>query len=500
MKREVKAIRGKGTDCFQDLIITVSNHWGTDYELFFCESMEFEFNNQQGRRLGESLVSNRITTYDMSEKYHGIKMEYKEMNSSEESLDLLMKIIDEEKLAAIHLDTFYTPWHIHGSYRTVHANHTCLVVDYDHELSVLYCIDPVYSNKLETLSYNEFLKGNNGQLVVFTKEIPMELTSDAIGTILSKIKNQLETKNKIKDILIFADSLKSSFSIEYEIDGKKDIWGTKIWIELDKIIFGRYYLLRFIRYFSKHYSEIEVIEKDALLSYRKWEMVRSIITKMYYTKTSEEKNIQNMYNYLKEVYECEKNIQLFFENNYSSNLSHPKNTSNSNYVKQNSIIIPLKDYYNNKTFLVEGDNSGIEPDFNGEGRYIHLKLSDKKYFEQSIDGNDNVKCENQIIEVPKGFYNHILIYGCSEFGGCHTNLKLQYEKFSVIKDIYFSDWGEEEQLEENLKVHWKGISDEGYEKFIKQLIIPINASEELHSLQLPFYPNLHIFSIRLNTI
>lgn len=506
MDMNIKAIRGKGSSCFQDLIITVSENWKMNYELFFSQSINFNFNFQKEKSLGECIYAKRITSNEIAEKYHGICIEKIKFNSSSESLGELIKLLNNEELAAIYLDSFYTPWHPHGSYGKLHGNHRCLVINYDSKKCELHCIDPVFSNKIEILDVENFLKGNNGELAIFRKKVPIKITDSEIKLIINQIKETYIKENKIQDILVLANKFLTNFDMDKEINGEKNFWNTNIWRKLDVLIFGRYYFYKFIKFFSNYCIEFKVIENDALSSYRKWEMIRSIITKMFYLRNSEEKHINNIYNFLLEIYLFEERIRNFLMNvNYKMFTTDKVILEKIKFDLDRSKLnrIKLEDFNNNKAFLIEkklNNNNKIVPDFNGEGRYIYLTHKDEDKFEISSFGYDNVKCEGQLINVPRRYYNYLILYGCSEFGGCHSKIKLYYEKQIIDQEIFFSDWGDEEELENNLFHYWSGKSDEGYDKFIKELIIPINHYEKLKSIELPFYPNLHIFSIKLNEV
>lgn len=508
MIADVKAIRGKGTDCFQDIIITLCEYWGIKYDLFFCESLNFRFQKEYGKNIGECLESERKTTYDLAEKYHGLVIEYKKFNSSLESLNYILNNINADNFFAIYLDAFYTPWHPHGSYRTNHGDHACLVVGYDQDQSLLYCVDPVYSPKIEKLSHIDFFDGNSGQIFLFKKNDPVEIHSTDYDIIVSRIKYVIENNNRIQDILVLADSFIKEFDINNESKNITNFWEVPIWKELDKILFGRYYFYKFILFLSYHNNKVELIAEDALLSYRRWEMIRSIVTKIFFTKKSTKEHVIKIHNYLNEIYICEKRIRDYFfdtpllqkiDNRTLSYTSKNGKLFSYTSKKGNLLDLDIKHLYNNKTFMMEYEENNVSPDFNDGGSYIILGLNDKAKFNRSINENDNIKCENQLIEIPIGYYSHILLRGCSEFGGCYTDFKMQYETSNVTHQIYFSDWIDSEHSEYNLAKYWTGKNDEGLDVYIKEFTLTINPFERLKSITLPSYSNLHIFSIIINS-
>ncbi|SDT35491.1 hypothetical protein SAMN05444162_3946 [Paenibacillaceae bacterium GAS479] len=494
---DFEIIRGKGTTCSQDMIISVSNYWGLNYELFFCENMSFKFQFEEGKKLGDCLITKRSTEMEYSGKHHGLLMQYDKYTSSSETLSKLRSSVKEKKLASIYLDAFYTRWNPHGSYLKAHGDHHCLVVDYCDKKSIIYCIDPVYSKKIEELSYDDFLLGNNGGICFFEKVKPIELDFKATKKIINRIKEIIEKENNLSDILVFSEKMIDCFNMKKEISGTSNFWTTKIWIGLDKVIFGRYYFYKFVKFFSQYYSPINLIEQDALSSYRKWEMIRSIITKLYYTNKNERRIIETISKLLQEIYIHENAIHEFLLLD-GFPLQKNGNIILYEYSKDNLIEINLKEFHNNRSFYIENSAYTVEADFNGEGKYMILTQKELSLFNISDEG-DNVKCEKQLIKVPNGRYSNIFLKGCSEFGGSQTEIILYYKDANHQKyTLYFSDWEDGEDVEMSLSKYWIGRNDKNRIVFIKELAIKIDSSDILEAIELPFYPNLHIFALELS--
>lgn len=177
--------------------------------------------------------------------------------------------------------------------------------------------------------------------------------------------------------------------------------------------------------------------------------------------------------------------------------------------------IDLTNIYNNKLILNEFDDINI----NDNSDYF---LYDS--FHSFIDMNnieipfvfpknnnlsnlfyDNISCEGQIINLNKKCYKSIYFIGLCEWGDMRGELTLNsINGMTMSSDIFFYDWY---RIKEEFFIHDMKDSNCSLLKVLKttngQKSIFIynyqfsNMNNIFESIQLPFIPNMHIFSMTL---
>lgn len=174
--------------------------------------------------------------------------------------------------------------------------------------------------------------------------------------------------------------------------------------------------------------------------------------------------------------------------------------------------IDITGFYNNKMIFSEHENiaaSALDDCFinscfdNINSGKIPL------LFSSGTDINhlqyDNISCEGQIIDLHNRLYKSIYCVGFCEWGDMRGELTLNYQNGTVRHtDIFFYDWyrTSEDFFLYDVKDRNCSILDiletmKG-RKALYLYTIPLGfENESLNAIQLPYIPNMHIFSITL---
>lgn len=128
--------------------------------------------------------------------------------------------------------------------------------------------------------------------------------------------------------------------------------------------------------------------------------------------------------------------------------------------------------------------------------------------DKAADRYDNLTCEDQQVIVPAGKYSKIHFLGCCEFGEFREQIRGRFANGDTMDiDIFFNDWskGFWQWKHESLidcKPAFKSqiTSDDELFKSIFYYVSEIRDTDNvLMSLELPFNPAMHVFSVTLES-
>lgn len=288
MLNQVMPIRGHSTDCLQDLIITTSSYFGCDYELGFSESMGFDFISGKSNLIGKSILNSRVTSTDLLEEYHGIKLMKQQFDSSIEAFSVIESELKEQRPIIIYLSSFWNPWGNSHAYQILDTLHYCLVIGLDEQRLNLICVDPMFSTKQEFLPVDHFLKGNNGVIYRIEKIPPQEFHCE---NILHRIAVKMVRENNYLKLHDLADAMQSKQSFDDEYNDMHDFWTSDYFQGIDTIFFGRKYFSKAMRFLNQkntnnqQTARIYQVQKISEHLADQWDILQKMVIKQYLIKS-----------------------------------------------------------------------------------------------------------------------------------------------------------------------------------------------------------------------
>ncbi|WP_127531371.1 hypothetical protein [Paenibacillus kobensis] len=129
-----------------------------------------------------------------------------------------------------------------------------------------------------------------------------------------------------------------------------------------------------------------------------------------------------------------------------------------------------------------------------------------KIHEQPGNGDDNVACKSQVIEIDSRVYNGIWLLACGEWGDPKGVLSVRFEDGDVEQiTTQITDWAWPPKFGESIAISLP-ISRREKLAFVPEwgnifaVRFPILRGKQACKLQLPDCPNLHIFSIIMTSL
>lgn len=511
-------------DCLDSLVVAVANWYGCDHQLMFSESWEFEFPNfnLQETTIGENIIPNqKNNSYSLLGKYHGLYVNF----HLEKNTERLIRAVSDElilgKPISIFLDTFWCPWY-KGGFQEYHASHACLVVGFDENREVLYCIDGQMANDPVELSMEMLRKGCSGYLTFqFIEDHDYKVNwKELIYNSLESTGLETDMNNFFNDMVSLALCIKDNFDIKRELKGfEEHPFQAHIFKRLLMVERGRKQYAHFLRYIGEKNNKNELINisYDFIKAGELWSSIFGMMIKGVYIGNPQ---------YITDRVSAKIIAASRLEKSIAINLM--KILEGSDLVSSPSFKETLKDdfhifnyvflnkYYNNQGF------GKLTPDckaeFSNVGRFFlseslptendwsvgNMKF---RFPKVSEDRCDNIACAgNRIIISTEESFSAIMFLGSAEFGNHSEEVVLEYNDGTCENvRIEFSSWAESKPAFGEC-IAWTGKaavrSDTGLVSypfpvhiFAKSYII--NKDKLLIGLILPQYPNIHIFSITL---
>lgn len=402
-----------------------------------------------------------------------------------------------------------------------------LVIGYDKEHNVLYCID-AHGKRADggvgrtvSIPVDFFLKGIDirGKYSCITFDILENTCSDinwreilrSSAETLMKHNKEGYNKFDLMDRLSFEINDLMDFSVEF--DDKIPIDDIPLIKSFKTICRSRYLFTIALSYLHKiyNYQIFETLISEFMRVAAFWNAIKFTASKPYYTKdyniksklASKITDVAKMEKHLAESilkitdpgYK-EANVNIYFND---------KGPKINKYVCLN-----LKDFVNNKCCAINIDNV-YNARFTDREYFVVDNLCDGnfitvnniKYQLQNINskGFDNISCLSQTIPVPCNNYKSIMILANSEGYYC-DNIKISYSDGTEENIVAgFSNWFGEPMFGEDKVLHGKRVKDNNIVKNDKAYIFSkaysINENKKVISIMLPENNKIHIFAITL---
>lgn len=501
-------------NCWQHLIYAIAQYYHKDYQLLFINSWKFHYIKTENQTIGEALYEYKYSyANDLLEELHGIKLQFHKVDEISIFINVIRKELQAKNPVIVATDTYYCPW-ILNRYQKLHGNHLCMIISVkdNDEFEV---IDSQYAVSGEILDVYNLQKGMTQYALIkisksdYTNANWLEIINDY------NIKNY--EMNTFDMIRIFGkDILQCDF--RKETNGFKDIDDVPLIQGLNQISKSRkqYALALSFIYHNSNITDLNLISEKFRSIGIRWSSVLGLLLKFYYT--GDEQIIiraadiimlladeeEELYVLLKKVLCGERNL-LKSEPFLPMQDISPKSFN----------MIDLSTYVNNKGFntIIDLD---CESRFTVDGKYFWIDpLTDTNIlrfenmqFKTLINemGCDNISCSNQKIKVGYKNQKYIAILGCSEYGDHSDRIKIVYEDESSQEIMMaLSNWTSSVPTFNDSITLTAGIVERMPDK-AQLLPFPVHLYTSIYKLEsdnmidyilLPYYPNLHIFSITL---
>ena len=232
--------------------------------------------------------------------------------------DLVSQIkskIDMGNPVIVWLDSFYQPY-IMDTFQKQHIQHTCTIYGYNSSEQLFYVVDHISKDSLsyshQTISFIDLQKAcvkylehfptsDANKLLITFEKTKNEVLREKI-TLEEKGKNYLEFLQKNKDVVLHGMEILHEFINEIRT------------VIEDRTVFLSYYqsMMEIINviantkkaetYKMKHlYGEDSHYYKISIKIENAWDMLRKILTKMYYTTQQYQENQSKLQSYLQAI-------------------------------------------------------------------------------------------------------------------------------------------------------------------------------------------------------
>lgn len=501
--------------CDESILATVSVYFKRRYEMMFSEMWNFKLNIE---RKADSKISELVKTDysylpDLLEKYHGVRIKIDIIEEKEVLLAINDNIKEGYPLCTYILGSCM-PW-AEKHEEVIYFPFLIIGID----ASNVYCIDIHYTKKMVSFPISKFMEIYN-RLITFSI-IKNEEKTIIWKTIIKSNINGLIQNNSFEAFRKLSKMVLEDFDIN--IENKIEIKGEepafcRILKELGRT---RYLFSQTLGYFNNYHNAhipTYVYENFCNLS-SEWISVWGIVVKAFICKEKDfpvekiSKKILHAANTEEEVYE-----QLIrFINDEDMSINKTVQDSSTSY-KANMVFVNIDNIFNNEGFSSKFSIDATA-DLTGFGQYL---LADRmkedgiwenngiKFFlKLPIDGvKDNISCQSQEIELPKGFYSSLIMIGCAEWGHQTDFMELIYDDCHVEVPLELSDLSYDEPVFNEIIV-WEGKCAEIKDKqviynpwvpraHIYAKNIKLDISRQIIRLKMPDCSNIHIFAITLN--
>ncbi len=519
---DIKPIHFDGCNCIEDIMISIADHYNREYQLTFYNCLLFRIQSDQNdlkKLLGERIYFPHLE--ELNEKfrqYCGIKCKLCKAESHKEIINAIMDQLQIQMPVGISINTYWCPWH--SGYKNISINHYCLVVGIDSD--TIYCIDPALNNKVNTLSFDDFINGYEFYTLFEVTEVNEFRESDKYLKLLDISIFELMNNKIYDDILNFANGIEYNFNFTSEFEKFKiSAWHVPILRSIGSISGGIKLYCQFLNLVSqktdKQLIQSYIPKMECIAS--KWNTIKGILVKSYYTDFNE-KIKEELVSIIRNIADDEISVIISIKNSIKySPLKVDSNAIPTQPFKLFSskvLYIDIEDKYNNNAFCSSLDNKH-NADLTGTGEcFLTNNLPDidkwiveymQFRFPTIKEGtNNNISCKEQVILVPQDAYLSIQLLACAECGNFSDYLTIKYIDDSYENLIIsFSDWGLEEPVYNEL-IAWKGnvIKRKGTEYMLRNKMYKILAHNFdikrigiIKNIVLPYCPNIHIFAISL---
>lgn len=127
----------------------------------FLGSWFFDYNQDDNCiNFGDRIkVGWRVVNFEMLEKFHGINIECRVIYDQKEFLDAVCSNLKRGMPVIININVFQCPWcYAYKKYSI--PEHYCMIVGYDDNTQMMWCIDPIFAEGKMTISLDNIWEGH----------------------------------------------------------------------------------------------------------------------------------------------------------------------------------------------------------------------------------------------------------------------------------------------------------------------------------------------------
>lgn len=497
----LKPYEANECNCMEGLLVNIIRRFDLNYYFLFADSWRFEYSpSEKNTSVSQKIKTNRLYHLNLLYNVYGINANISEIDNFENLINIINLSIDNNEPVIAYIDAFYCAW-IHHAYNCSHITHCIMITGIDTNTKCLKVFDSSPYIPEKTIRFDEFIKMSTNKIMTFNFKERKNISLDEM------LIYNLPSTESIMKINYFRDDV-LNVDLNKEIRQYKDeLFTAPLIIKLQEIGRGRFQYSIFLKKLFEIYgisafrdcgNRLNVVSK-------KWFMVRGLFIKTCFKCQSDEL-LNKIKGILLDILNEEINILKILKSKSSNYI--PQDCI-SNEIPNNShkyVRVSLEKYFNNK---------GMGKDGYGEFSVSGGAFCEDLFWDfiSSLDNNcfeffspqsnfDNIVCESQTIEIPKGYYNTLCFLGASEWGSFIDKLILEYDSVVEEVDINFSDWGSKTADFDNESVFWNGkaiVKDVHktivFEANIYKINLKIDSTKELRSIQLPNCENMHIFAM-----
>lgn len=511
-------------DCFGDIIASVALWWGRGYKLGYIGSWGFSYEECKsnsrdfvlGKRIGpgsEDLLLNL-------ERYHGIKIIRHETKTIEEIFPIAIKELERNRPLGIYLDSFWNPWD--QFYQKAHNAHVCLIVGYDEKSMNFNCIDPYFQKEGLYLPFEHFRCGC-GPCFTFSIVNDKEHTHNWKEIIEGQVKRSQGESNSYNTYYAmkhFADDLSLLTDLKNETRGYDSYEKSPLLLNINRIYFNRMTFSHSLQYLASANKIEALLDASKMMGQyqAKWSVIYYGLIKACYLQNSAEL-LKRISTYIYEVADKEKEfidiLSKIVNDNTNSLFSYYDSSKviiNGKQKLDDIVFIDIRKLFNNNAFA-DSLSDDCTADLNVAGTYF---ISDKSTMEEiwTIDEmkfqfpilcngkNDNLVCKGQMINIPKGCYDTIMLLGCADWGDHMDKIVIKYDS-GIEEEIPLKFSGYTKPIFGEC-IAWTGHCAYRAENSVAMYPVPVHLYAQkiilkhrgiMTGLCLPYCSNIHIFSI-----
>lgn len=501
MKLNIKPLRDMHRNCYEDLIVSVLNWLGKEYEPIFSQTWGFHFDSKK-KDIGLGLDAGITSIEEMTKKYTGIEIKWVPYKMDKE---IFFTELKNGNPIFIKTNRYYCPWS--DVYKEKKSQHYCLALGFN-ESGALYCMDPFYSVECALLEDEDLKYGCTEIGLIENRNDNVDFNWK---TILFDMTEKMKENNVFIEMRDFADKIEKLGRLDIRNIVNEEPWLSPIFMKLRLIANGRKLAANTLSYLIERYNlDIrQQLVEDITECGNQWSLVHSILMRNSYLKEIDQKGllvckekICNLSIKESQLIEC---LTYFLKyGQMQENSLKEKNVSKLNIDRK--ILLDTTQLNNNKAFYMELNH--VKNTMSKQEHFI-LVNSQKELsgyisnYEQSP--YDNMICEGQIINVNHLMCQSIWLEGFSDFSTAIGNLQVIYSTGEIYEvQLEMPNWIFSEcHFDEKIEIGKAGRKYEGKNYVLNHVAnlykikIKVNKEKEIVKIQLPICENLHLITVYL---
>jgi hypothetical protein len=511
---ELEPVKSGGGDCFDDVIVTLSNWFGRDYELMYADVLKFYFNPQASQTIGARMKTDLTNALDSLQHYHGYSIRVYRTLSPDNGLTIIREQLSKGNPISLNLDTYYSPWDT--KFLTAHFyTHVMLVTGIDPATNDLFCTDPFFAKKQMRLPYENYKDGILGCMTTEPNDTGFPNNELLLASLCDKIREHLEiTPQSFQD---WAEAL-LSVDFDKEAEDSANFMESPFYMRLTTMVLARSNYVKMLDYVANRCDlpRLRDFMDEIKQMANKWNSLRGLIAKMScMPRTSiDAKMRDNVYKKVLATAELEttllERLLHTLQPGAAETLPNSAAAPAPNESVHQVMPVDLRNQVNTRGINNERGTADFDADGhsyarNGIPESNQLRVADMSFTFPAPhdDFFDNVSCMGQTVSLQPGSYLGLMVLGCSQFSPTLDTFTIVYTDGSSEQvPIGFADWwnpvpinGERVAWQANLVRGQTVLPDNQVYIYAKKAVL--SSPKIAENLILPIMPNLHVFAVSM---